>query len=57
MLASAIKAFDGDKRVSKIIGLGFSAGGHNILDVALHPDIYNARIDLLMLAYPVITNG
>ncbi len=55
MLAYVIKKFENDKRVNKIIGLGFSAGGHNILEVALHKDIYNARIDLLMLAYPVVT--
>ncbi len=54
-LAYVINKFENDNRVSKIIGLGFSAGGHNILEVALHPDIYNARIDLLMLAYPVVT--
>lgn len=54
-LAYVINKYEIDKRVSKIIGLGFSAGGHNILEVALHKDIYNARIDLLMLAYPVVT--
>ena len=56
MLAIVIRKYDKDMRVSKIIGLGFSAGGHNILEVALHKDIYKARIDLLMLAYPVITS-
>ena len=54
-LAHVIKLYKKDKRVSKIIGLGFSAGGHNILEVALHQDIYDCRIDLLMLAYPVVT--
>ena len=56
MLSEVIKKYDKDNRVNKIIGLGFSAGGHNILEVALHPNIYNARIDLLMLAYPVVTS-
>jgi acetyl esterase/lipase len=55
MLAYVIKKYENDKRVNKIVGLGFSAGGHNILEVALHKEIYNARIDLLMLAYPVVT--
>ncbi|MBR6072174.1 MAG: tRNA (adenine(22)-N(1))-methyltransferase TrmK [Acholeplasmatales bacterium] len=54
--ADVIKLFEKDDRVSKIIGLGFSAGGHNILEVALHKDIYNANIDLLILGYPVITS-
>lgn len=53
--ASVIRLYENDSRVSKIIGLGFSAGGHNILEVALHQDIYKCRIDLLILAYPVIT--
>ena len=56
MLAIVIRKYVKDMRVSKIIGLGFSAGGHNILEVALHKDIYKARIDLLMLAYPVVTS-
>ena len=55
MLSTVIKKYENDKRVNKIIGLGFSAGGHNILEVALHKEIYNARIDLLILAYPVVT--
>ncbi len=46
-----------DKRVSKIIGLGFSAGGHNILEMNVHNEDYNTqKCDLLMLGYPVITN-
>ena len=57
LLAYVLRLFDNDKRVNKIIGLGFSTGGHNILEVALHPDIYKARIDLLMLAYPVVTSN
>ncbi|MCR5349631.1 MAG: tRNA (adenine(22)-N(1))-methyltransferase TrmK [Acholeplasmatales bacterium] len=54
-LAEVIRIYNKDKRVSKIIGLGFSAGGHNILEVALHQDIYKCKIDLLMLGYPVVT--
>ncbi len=46
-----------DKRVSYVIGLGFSAGGHNILELNVHNDDYNTKkCDLLMLGYPVITN-
>ena len=55
-LAEVINIVRKDKRASTIIGLGFSAGGHCILDVALHPDFYNAKLDLLMLAYPVVTS-
>jgi len=47
-----------DKRVSYIIGLGFSAGGHNILEMNVHNEDYNTKkCDLLMLGYPVITNN
>ena len=46
-----------DKRVSHVIGLGFSAGGHNILEMNVHSEDYNTtKCDLLMLGYPVITN-
>ncbi len=46
-----------DKRVSKVIGLGFSAGGHNMLEMNVHSSDYNTqKCDLLMLGYPVITN-
>ncbi len=46
-----------DKRVSKIIGLGFSAGGHNILEMNIHNEDYKtSKCDLLMLGYPVVTN-
>ena len=55
-LAYVIKRYQNDRRVSKIIGLGFSAGGHNILEVALHQDLYKCKIDLLMLGYPVVTS-
>lgn len=55
-LAYALNEIRKDKRVSKIIGLGFSAGGHCILEMCLHSGQYNIEnIDLLMLAYPVIT--
>lgn len=46
-----------DKRVSHVIGLGFSAGGHNILEMNVHNEDYNTqKCDLLMLGYPVVTN-
>ena len=56
VLSGVIKLYQNDYRVNHIIGLGFSAGGHNILEVALHPDIYGVKFDLLMLAYPVVTS-
>ncbi|MBO5711633.1 MAG: tRNA (adenine(22)-N(1))-methyltransferase TrmK, partial [Acholeplasmatales bacterium] len=55
--AYGVNQFRNDKRVSKFIGLGFSAGGHNLLEVALHEDEYNCHFDLIMLAYPVITSN
>lgn len=57
-LAYAIKEIRKSPKVSKVIGLGFSAGGHNILEVSLRPSIYgiDAKPDLLMLGYPVITS-
>ena len=55
-LAYVINIYNKDKRVSKLIGIGFSAGGHNILEVALHKENYDSpRIDYLILGYPVIT--
>ena len=54
--ASIVKKFVNDNRVSKVIGLGFSAGGHNLLEVALHKDLYNINFDLIMLAYPVVSS-
>lgn len=56
-LAYVIKKYRSDLRVDKIIGLGFSAGGHNILEVALHHEKYGegTRPDLLILGYPVVT--
>ncbi len=57
-LAHVIAKFRQDERVNKIIGLGFSAGGHNILEVSLHNDKYEkgSLVDLLMLGYPVVTS-
>lgn len=55
-LACVFRRLQKDTRVKKIIGLGFSAGGHNLLEVCLHPAEYNiAPLDLLMLGYPVVT--
>lgn len=56
-LAEAIKELKKNQRVSKLIGLGFSAGGHCILEVCLHKEKYELdfNLDLLMLGYPVIT--
>lgn len=57
-LAHVIAKFRNDSRVNKIIGLGFSAGGHNILEVSLHNEKYEkgSLVDLLMLGYPVVTS-
>lgn len=55
-MAYVLRLLQRDARVKKIIGLGFSAGGHNLLEVSLHTDEYGIRpLDLLMLGYPVIT--
>lgn len=55
-LAHALKEIKKDARVGKVIGLGFSAGGHAILELALHYKDYSApKMDLLMLGYPVVT--
>jgi acetyl esterase/lipase len=51
-----VKKYKEDKRVKNVIGLGFSAGGHNLLEVALHKNIYGAEFDLIMLAYPVVSS-
>ena len=46
-----------DPRVGKLIGLGFSAGGHCILELCLHHKDYQiSQLDLLMLGYPVISS-
>lgn len=44
--------------VDKMIGVGFSAGGHALLEYCLHYDKYkyNVKPDLLILGYPVITS-
>lgn len=56
-LATAIDEVAKDKRIGKLIGLGFSAGGHCLLEVILHAKDHNlkTKFDLLMLGYPVIT--
>ena len=54
--ASVVNKYKDDKRVKNTIGLGFSAGGHNLLEVALHKNIYGANFDLIMLAYPVVSS-
>lgn len=55
--ASVINEIKNDPKISILIGLGFSAGGHNILEVNVHNDLYNvSKLPLLMLAYPVITS-
>ena len=56
-LAEAMKIIKADKRCECIIGLGFSAGGHCILDLSLHHNDYGIKPDLLMLAYPVVTSN
>lgn len=57
-LAYVLNKYQNDKRVTKIIGLGFSAGGHNMLEVTVHNKKYNvAKPDLLILGYPVITSN
>ncbi len=55
-LAEVMKIVKTDKRCEAIIGLGFSAGGHCILDLSLHHKDYGIKPDLLMLAYPVVTS-
>lgn len=57
-LMEAIDNIATDKRVSKLICLGFSAGGHATLELLLHKEKYGlkANVDLVMLGYPVITS-
>ena len=46
-----------DPRVGKTIGLGFSAGGHCVLEYCLHYKEYQGILpDLLMLGYPVVSS-
>ena len=54
----AINKISLDSEVKNIITLGFSAGGHLVLETLLHKEDYGlkAHIDLCMLAYPVITS-
>ncbi len=56
-LGKALEEIKMDKRVGKIIGLGFSAGGHCLLEYCLHTKDYPSKVrpDLLMLGYPVVT--
>ena len=56
-LSKALEEIKKDSRVGKIIGLGFSAGGHCLLEYTLHYKDYSSKIkpDLLILGYPVIT--
>lgn len=53
-----LDALKEDRRITKKIGLGFSAGGHCILELCLHSKDYQLenKLDLLMLGYPVITS-
>ncbi|MBQ9124468.1 MAG: alpha/beta hydrolase fold domain-containing protein [Acholeplasmatales bacterium] len=56
-LAYVFKLLKNDERVSHLIGLGFSAGGHNLLEVTLHNENYKMdKPDLIMLGYPVVTS-
>lgn len=56
-LAYVFNLYKNDKRVDKIIGIGFSAGGHNILEMTVHNKDYNVeKPDLLILGYPVISS-
>lgn len=56
-LGKALEETKKDSRIGKIIGLGFSAGGHCLLEYTLHYKDYSSKIkpDLLILGYPVIT--
>jgi len=57
-LAYVIGLIQDDYHVSKLIGIGFSAGGHCMLEVNCHNKDYGIRrCDLLILGYPVITSN
>ena len=57
LVYETLKEIKLDKRVSKIVLLGFSAGGHLMCEYSLHyKDYGNIKPDLLMLSYPVITS-
>lgn len=56
-LSYVFNLFKNDKRINKIIGMGFSAGGHLMLEVTIHNAFYKIkRPDLLVLSYPVVTS-
>lgn len=55
--ASIVNKYKNDSRVKNVIGLGFSAGGHNLLEVALHKDMYGDLFDLIILSYPVVSSN
>lgn len=56
-LIQAIEEVCKDERVGAKIGLGFSAGGHCLLEACLHKEDYawDRTLDALILGYPVIT--
>ena len=56
-LGKALEEIKKDQRVGKVIGLGFSAGGHCLLEYTLHFKEYPYAVkpDLLILGYPVVT--
>ena len=54
--AYVLKLLRNDRRVGEIIAIGFSAGGHNVLEVTLHHENYGVRPDLIILGYPVVTS-
>lgn len=58
LYVETLNKISNDKQVKNIICLGFSAGGHLVLETLLHKEKYGlkAHVDLLMLAYPVITS-
>lgn len=57
-VAAAIDEVSRDSRVKMLIGMGFSAGGHCLLETILHANDHHlqSRISLLILGYPVITD-
>lgn len=54
LITEAVRIARLNEKFTKIIGLGFSAGGHALLSAELSND---KLFDLLMLAYPVITSN
>ncbi len=57
-IGKALEEIKKDGRVKEVIGLGFSAGGHALLEYTLHNQDYGylVRPNLLMLGYPVISS-